>query len=348
MRASSSTDRCSCQICVQRDEHRRRVGAPAAETALHRNPLVELDADAGNVATGCERARRFQCDVGLGGNLGRSSDALDRSCRPLVKAQLVAEIDELHRRLQQVIAVGTAADDVQAEIELRRRGPGERHPLSLPEPPAVDDDAHARSAVARAHLHGHACTGLSRIALVIDAPAALLQRHDAVRRSARATDARPARRARESSSADFRPAPPRRAALPARSRRRRIRACGRRPVSSFRSGFAGSPRNCRRTLPTPTGPRICRSVRSPRCCQSKEPEPPVSGPDTPRRPRACQVIELREIDVRQERLAAWARVAQPAPSTSTLTRQRRGNCRCMAVADQLSFCRRCFSSSLSG
>ena len=52
--------------------------------------------------------------------------------RPLVKAQLVAEIDELHRRLQQVIAVGATADDVQAEIELRRRGPGERRGFHWP------------------------------------------------------------------------------------------------------------------------------------------------------------------------------------------------------------------------
>src|SRR5688572_15550427 len=53
--------------------------------------------------------------------------------------------------------------------------------MSLAEPPAVDDDAHARGTVARAQFHGHACARLSRIALVIDAPTVLLQRHDAVR-----------------------------------------------------------------------------------------------------------------------------------------------------------------------
>ena len=40
----------------------------------------------------------FTCRVGFGGNLRRSGDALDHSRRPLVKAQLVAQIDELHRR----------------------------------------------------------------------------------------------------------------------------------------------------------------------------------------------------------------------------------------------------------
>jgi len=73
----------------------------------------------------CKRTRCFHSDVRFCGNLGRSGAALDRSRRALVKAQLVAEIDELHCRLQQVITVGATADDVQAEIELRRRGPGE-------------------------------------------------------------------------------------------------------------------------------------------------------------------------------------------------------------------------------
>ena len=46
---------------------------------------------------------------------------LDDTVRPLVEAQLVAEIDELHRRLQQVITIRAAADDVQTEIQLGRR-----------------------------------------------------------------------------------------------------------------------------------------------------------------------------------------------------------------------------------
>ena len=70
------------------------------------------------------------------------------------KAQLVDQFDELHRRLQQVVAVRPAADDVQAQIELRRRRPGrgeteQRSRRSLPETPAIDDDAHAGVAARR-------------------------------------------------------------------------------------------------------------------------------------------------------------------------------------------------------
>jgi hypothetical protein len=53
-------------------------------------------------------------------NLGRSSDALDRSRRPFA-AWLIAEIDELHRRLRLVVAVSATADDGWQRLN-RRRG----------------------------------------------------------------------------------------------------------------------------------------------------------------------------------------------------------------------------------
>jgi hypothetical protein len=99
------------------------------------------------------------------------------------------------------------------------------------------------------------------------------------RTSARATDVRPAQRARESSSADF------------------------------------------------------------------QPEPPVSGPDTPIRPRACQLSSCARSTLAGTPAGCLGVTAQPAQSKNRANRK----CRCMAVAGhQLSFCRRCFSSSLSG
>ena len=202
--------------------------------------------------------------------------------------------------------------------------------------------------LAGAHLHGHARTGLSRIALVVDTPAVLLQRHDALGR--RLAPLMLARRGEPEhpvaqTSGRHRRTEPRFQLVPGsvgfeRRDRRRLQFQIR--VRSDRRATVSARCRCR------PGRESARSVRSPRCCQSNEPDPPASGPDTPRRPRACQ----RSSCARSTSTGApgcLGAVAQPAPSASTLTRHRTGNCRCMAVADQFgSFCRRCFSSSLSG
>src|SRR5690606_23303362 len=56
------------------------------------------------------------------------------------------------------------------------------------------------------------------------------------------------------------------------------------------------------------GPRIWTSAWSTRCCQSNDPEPPRSGPETPSRPRACQ----RSRSARSAGSGALGRAGRPA------------------------------------
>ena len=55
---------------------------------------------------------------------GHVAEPLDRPRRPPPEADLVAQVDELEGRLQQVIAVRPAPDDVQEQVQLARRRPG--------------------------------------------------------------------------------------------------------------------------------------------------------------------------------------------------------------------------------
>ena len=224
------------------------------------------------------------------------------------------------------------------EIELRGRGPGDGRTEALVE--LIGRAASGRRRCARVHrrwlalmLHRHACAELSRIALVVDAPAALLQRHDAV--GGRLEPVMLAWRGEPEHpvaqiSGGHRRAEPRFELVPRGVGFELPAVAG---LAACRSGVAASPRICNRTLPTPTGPRICTSARSPRCCQSNDPEPPLSGPDTPSRPRACQRIELPRDRVARSAWAACGAVAQPRPSAQQ-QKQRRdsGDRRCMAAA----------------
>ena len=137
----------------------RRPDRPASEFACAARSPTPLSTRRGAWRAGAPRARRDRSrrESPPGRRCARSTPA-GRS----IEAQLVAQIDELHRRLQQVIAIGATADDVQAQIELGRRRPGVGGPAdpesvtcSLPELPAIDDDAHARVAAAGAA----SCTG---------------------------------------------------------------------------------------------------------------------------------------------------------------------------------------------
>ena len=203
------------------------------------------------------------------------------------------------------------------------------------------------SPLAGAHFHGYACAGLSRIALIVDAPAALLQRHDAL--GGRLVPAVLARRGEPEhpvaqTSGRHGRAEPRFQLVPGMQSDSSVRPS---PVSSFKSGFAGSPRSCRRTLPTPTGPRICRSVRSPRCCQSKEPEPPCLGAGhTETAARLPAYRAARDRLGRRAWLLGRSRAARA--ERQQLTRREEEIAAAWQWPDQFSFCRRCLSSSLSG
>ena len=61
--------------------------------------------------------------VRLGRHAGQLADPLDDAGGRSPEAKLVAEVDELERRLQQVIAVGAPPDDVQEQVQLAGRGP---------------------------------------------------------------------------------------------------------------------------------------------------------------------------------------------------------------------------------
>ena len=83
--------------------------------------------------------------------------APDRAVVARRDRHLVAQIDELKASLQLVIAIRPAADDVQKQIELRRRGPGPWIAVpwhSLRNLPAIHRDAHARIRLAQHHARG--------------------------------------------------------------------------------------------------------------------------------------------------------------------------------------------------
>src|SRR5262245_17752588 len=63
--------------------------------------------------------------------------------------------------------------------EIRAAHPAWNQAL-LPQAPLIDDDAHARIAARGLQFHGYLRAGVGGITLVVDAPAALLERDDAV------------------------------------------------------------------------------------------------------------------------------------------------------------------------
>ena len=65
-------------------------------------------------------------EVILSRDTGNCAEPLDDPGRTLVKADRIPEIDELKRRLQLVVAVGPAPDDVQEQVQLARRRPRRR------------------------------------------------------------------------------------------------------------------------------------------------------------------------------------------------------------------------------
>jgi len=120
---------------VERDQHGGGVRAAAADAALHRKALADFDRNSGAVGA-CPHGESPRCpdgEVRLGRHARQLTDALDHAAGPPPEPDVVAEIDELERRLEQVIAIGAPAHDVEEQVELARcwprLGPAERTAL---------------------------------------------------------------------------------------------------------------------------------------------------------------------------------------------------------------------------
>src|SRR5690242_14199544 len=104
---------------VETHEESRRVAAPASETGRDGDPLREPYADARRRVSGRDQVPGALEDVGAAGRNGKSArDELEAST-PALQQELVLERDGLHHRVDLVVAVGTAPEDPEAEVDLR-------------------------------------------------------------------------------------------------------------------------------------------------------------------------------------------------------------------------------------
>ena len=72
---------------------------------------------------GSERAGCTNTQIEIRRYAGNLANSLDDASRPLPEAQFVAQVDELERRLQQVVTVRPAPDHVQEQVQLAGGGP---------------------------------------------------------------------------------------------------------------------------------------------------------------------------------------------------------------------------------
>ena len=185
-------------------------------------------------------------------------------------------------------------------------------------------------------MHGHARAGLVGIALIVDAPAVLLQRRDAVR--VRLVPVMLAGRgdARASSSADL----PAGTGAPSRASSSSQAACGFERAAV--AGLAASgPGSRRRRAPAVARCR-CRpgresARRRDRRAAASRRNPSRRSPGRRRRAgRApASVSSSCEIGGNGVRRAACGTVAQPATAQQQAERQQMENRRCMAAADSV-------------
>ena len=124
---SSLAVRPACHRWFARHQRGGRVGRAAAQPAAHRQALVDrrrrrrAACGHGGARVGLQQAQRAHDQVLLFRHAGHVVDAADGAVVAQVEMQDVAVVDQLEHRLQQVVAVGAAADDVQEQVELGRR-----------------------------------------------------------------------------------------------------------------------------------------------------------------------------------------------------------------------------------
>ena len=104
---------------VEGHDHRRTVGRAAPEPRTERNALVEADADAVHTAAVAQQRKGLQADVLLRRTVDRKAllHELRAGGTRARHLHLVKELpDGEHHRLEVVVSVRTAAQDVQPEI----------------------------------------------------------------------------------------------------------------------------------------------------------------------------------------------------------------------------------------
>jgi hypothetical protein len=107
----------------------RGVGRAAADAGGHGQALGQANGGAERPAgLGGERARGLQNEVVIGGVQGVAEGAVEgeREIGGRREFELVAGRSEGDQAVEQMVAVGPPADDVQVEVELGRRGQAER------------------------------------------------------------------------------------------------------------------------------------------------------------------------------------------------------------------------------
>ena len=119
--ASSCRLRSKLPDAVQRQEHRRGIGAAAPQSTAHGQPLLHPDLHpASDLRFLLQQLRGLDADVLVRGDAEHAVHAPDATVLARAKLQHVAVIDEAEDRLQQMVAVGAASRHAQEEIELAR------------------------------------------------------------------------------------------------------------------------------------------------------------------------------------------------------------------------------------
>ena len=160
---------------VQGHERRGSVRATPSQTTPQRNSLVKRNFGS--------RAG-YQWPVSAPGPRGprdppppahwrgrRSSDGPIRAYRDI---QAIAQVEKLKNGLQLVVTVGPAANHVQHQVQLGRRGPGMSSPARS-RPPALDHQLHSRAIAFRGQPLRQRESQRRRARLNAHVPAVLLE-----------------------------------------------------------------------------------------------------------------------------------------------------------------------------
>ncbi|MDT4826842.1 hypothetical protein FQZ97_601620 [compost metagenome] len=111
---------------IQAEQGGGRVGAAAADATAHGQALVQPDVGAqGAAGLLLQPARGADDQVAVVGDAGNVAVQADFAVLAQGEVQFVAVVEELEQRLQLVVAVGTAAEDVQEQVELGRGRQGQ-------------------------------------------------------------------------------------------------------------------------------------------------------------------------------------------------------------------------------
>ncbi|MPN18830.1 hypothetical protein SDC9_166195 [bioreactor metagenome] len=109
---------------VEGEQDAGRIRRTAAETAAHRQRLLEMDRRPLPAAgMRLQQAGSAHRQIVVRSDARRRCRQLDAVVATRREAQPVAAIDEAEYRLQQVVTVGATADNVQEEVELGRCRP---------------------------------------------------------------------------------------------------------------------------------------------------------------------------------------------------------------------------------